>query len=105
MGVSWRDYVDTRIDALELATNIAREAMTHRLESMNEFRDVLKDQNRTFVTRPEHQTMLADIADLRKSRDESTGKASQGTALLGIGLGLAGIVVGVISIVVRLVYR
>lgn len=59
-----------KISALEKATIVAATAMEKRLEGMNEFRDQLRDQTGTFVTRPEYdQQMLRTGDDLKSLSD------------------------------------
>ena len=47
--------IETKIAALEKASNLAAEALEVRLHSMNEFRTQLKDQAASFVRREEHE--------------------------------------------------
>lgn len=72
---------DLKVDALKEATVLARETMDERLAKMNEFRDTLKDQNSTFVTKAEFKTFCENTAisinSLNESRSEAKGKASQ----------------------------
>lgn len=70
--ISLRDYVEARIDALEKATTIAKEAMEGRLAGMNEFRDTLKDQASRFFTRQEMEDKIKVIDELRNTlKDQS----------------------------------
>jgi len=59
-AITLREYIDTRIDALEKrftdinrATDLAAKAIEQRLEGMNEFREQLRSQAGTFVTQIE----------------------------------------------------
>ena len=47
--------IETKIAALEKASNLAAEVLEVRLHSMNEFRSQLKDQAASFVRREEHE--------------------------------------------------
>ena len=47
--------IETKIAALEKASNLAAEVLEVRLHSMNEFRTQLKDQAASFVRREEHE--------------------------------------------------
>ena len=49
--------IETKIAALEKASNLAAEVLEVRLHSMNEFRTQLKDQAASFVRREEHETV------------------------------------------------
>lgn len=52
-------------EALAKDVDLARSAIEHRLESMNEFRMQLKDQAGTFVTREDHKTVINAINNTR----------------------------------------
>ena len=60
-AVGWRDYVDTRLNSLEKATEVAHRAMQDRLAGMNEFRNTLQDQAARFITRNEMEAQLNRI--------------------------------------------
>jgi hypothetical protein len=45
--------IEIRFEAINQATELARMAMEKRLDSMNEFRETLRDQSSKFVTRNE----------------------------------------------------
>ena len=76
--ISIRDYVDTRIEAVNSATRIAYTSMDSRLLGMNEFRNQLKDQTATFINRNEFNTTLSkhedDIGLLRISSERMATK-------------------------------
>ena len=78
--VSLRDYIDSKFHAMEKAVDVAQKANEYRLESMNNFRDQLREQASNMVTRAEFRattvTTEKDISFLRESRAELAGKAS-----------------------------
>lgn len=113
--VELRDYVDqriadinrhydTRLEAVQHATNIALEANEKRLDGMNEFRDTLRDQAGRFITRDEVGLMInkleVDVRSLQKTRDMLEGKASQASVASAQITAWAGIVIGIISLLV-----
>ena len=53
--------IETKIAALEKASNLASEALEVRLHSMNEFRTQLKDQAASFVRREEHELRISRL--------------------------------------------
>jgi len=53
--VTLKDYIDTRLSAMDRATEQAYRTMESRLEGMNEFRNTLRDQAGQFVTRTEYK--------------------------------------------------
>ena len=75
--VSLKEYVDARFESISRETALTKSDLDKRLEAMNEFRQALRDQNQTFVTKPEHEFVMKDIRELRESRAELAGKASQ----------------------------
>ena len=89
-NITWRDYVDTRLSALERAGELERKNLEHRLDGMNAIRDQLRDQADSFVTNVEHDAVCdrleridRDIRELRESRAELAGKANQSSVLIG----------------------
>jgi hypothetical protein len=53
MNVSWRDYVDTRFEAIKEAITKAESANDKRFDGVNEFRGQLGDQTRLLMPRLE----------------------------------------------------
>jgi polyhydroxyalkanoate synthesis regulator phasin len=73
-AVSLRDYIDTRIKAVEdrfasveRSTDIAANTVDKRLENMNEFRSQLNEQASHFITRTEHDVLEARIQAIERS--------------------------------------
>ena len=98
--------VDVRLDALKEATNIAKEGMDERLARMNEFRDALRDQNATFVSKTEFnavsERLNEDIRSLRESRSELKGKAEQSSVNVATFIALISLTIGVISFIMSI---
>ena len=96
------DYFTARLDAAEKATEIAAGNMGNRLASMNEFRAAMQDLSSRMVTREEQALLTrkleADIADLKKSRDQAEGKASQTSVIISLLFGVAGVIFGIINL-------
>ena len=97
-----RKYMDERFRAIEKSTGEAKEDMSVRLESMNEFRRQLKEQEATFITRPEHDKIVQDIRELRESRAELQGKASMGAVYIAYIFGAINLIIGIILVIERL---
>ena len=99
--VTLYDHFESRITGLEKATCVAQTSLEKRLESMNEFRAAIKDQNMTFVTRVEfeafHKPVLDDLRVLRESRAELAGKASQGQTNLALIIALIGLILAIVK--------
>ena len=72
------------------------------MAGMNGLRQAIGDLSNRMVTREELalqvKQITADIADLKRSRDEATGKASQTSVLISMAFGLAGLIFGIINL-------
>jgi hypothetical protein len=114
--VSLREYFEMRLiemqrlweaehQALIKATEMADQANDHRLASMNEFREQLREQAGKFITRDEIKLMLdpvcEDVRSLRDSRNVLAGKASQSSVDRALVFGVIGIAIGVLGIVLQ----
>ena len=126
-GIPLRDYVDRllfefekrinqRFDDLEKnlkraagdqkdALELARETINTRLAGMNEFRDTLKDQAGTFVTRAELVSTMGSLQEsinsLKESRATLEGKASQSSVNIGyVASGLA-LLIALVSCILK----
>jgi len=121
--VSLREYLENRIDNLEKTllerystqektTANVLSANEKRLDSMNEFRETLRDQNRTFITRTDHESLIAsfqkdidriddDIESLKISRAELSGKASQSQLNIHFIFTLVSFVIAVVGLLIK----
>ena len=103
--VSWRDYVDSRLEALETANSLSRENLATRLDTMNEFRGQLREQAAGLFTRAEHVIFMekvnSEITQLRESNARAEGKASQTSVLFAYGLSVIGILVSIIVAILK----
>lgn len=59
--VSLKEHFESRIQAVEKATDLARDNMEKRLAGMNEFRETLRDSAATFATRKEVEAKFDTI--------------------------------------------
>lgn len=98
--------------AEQRAVEAAVKAMDRRLDSMNEFRDQLRDQAGTFIRREQleafitqyeraHDEVLALIATEREERRANEGVKkgmSQTTGLIVTAIGVVGTVLGIIIV-------
>ena len=110
-GVSLRDFLCNKISNLEQkmeltfklnqsAIDKAESSMNDRLESMNEFRDTLRDQNKTFITKSEHEYLEKQIVDLQLSKAELAGKATQSSVNISYIIAILSILISVVSLIV-----
>ena len=103
--ISFKEYVDIRLAALDKATEVAYQSMQSRLAGMNEFRETLREQASKFVTRTELEIQLdrieSDIRALRESRATLEGKASAQSVYVAYAISLIGIIMGLIGLLNR----
>lgn len=85
-------------DALQLSSH----ALEKRLETMNQFREQIKEERSLLLPRSEftlqHDRLLDDVRGLRESRAMLEGKASQGAFVITLILAVIGIGLSVVSI-------
>ena len=99
-----KEYMNVRFNHIDVATKLAQENLNLRLEGMNEFRNSMKDQASSFITRAEHNIIIskldASLSQLREDSAMARGAASQTSVIfayiltmLAIGIGVAGLVI------------
>lgn len=121
--ISLKEYLEHKIDAVEklnqktfemnnLAIKKAEDAMNLRLESMNEFRASLKDQQSVFATKAEfhshvtsNETAIDDlkkqVAKIQTSLEVTATKAGMPMVYI-IGLGsVVSLVLGIINLMAK----
>ena len=95
------------IGNIKESVKTAYASMEKRLESMNEFRDTLKDQAAKFITREEmeakFETIDKQVDDLRMNKATLDGKASQQAVTTALLISLASIILGIIGIIINFV--
>jgi len=101
-SITLKDYLETKINNIEKAVSLAHAAMEKRLEGMNEFRDQLRDQTGTFLTREayeaKHELLEKQVDELRLNRAMLEGKASQTSFYITLALSLIGLSFGLINL-------
>jgi len=107
-SVGLKEYFDMRIRSQEEALDLARESLEKRLDTMNEFRQSLKDQQSTFITHNEynakHELLQAQVDQLRLKGAELSGKADQRSVTIVMIFSLISATLGLISLVESLVH-
>ena len=107
--VALRDYFDRRLEDLDrrvmdrftlsdAAVSKAERTMNDRLNSMNEFRDALKDQAGRMATRSELERLEATVHELRRAQANFDGRMVVLTGSISAGVSL---VLWAISLLVR----
>jgi hypothetical protein len=87
--VSLREYLESRLEAIQATMTATDKSMEIRLNAMNELRDQINQERGRYITKdehePTHQRLESDVRDLRESRAELAGKASM-TSVYWTGL-------------------
>ena len=108
--VTLKEYIDTRLGAVEQATILSRQVLDARLSSLNEIRDALRDRDATFITKVEFAAILVrlencidgiedDVRGLRESRALLEGKADQRQVTTVAILAIASLIIGLIGLI------
>ncbi len=104
--VSLKEYFDTQLLLRDNATKLAKESMEYRLDSMNEFREALRDATNNQVSKVEFNTWQSrieeDIRSLRESRSLLEGKATQASVTIVTILTVISLLISIISIILGL---
>lgn len=106
--VGIRDYLERRIDDLDKrvaerflmnqdAVDKAEKTMNERLNSMNEFRDALRDQANRMATRVELEKLDEAVQELRRAKANLDGR------LMTVGALVSALVAIAVSLIVSLV--
>ena len=97
-----RRYFETRLTAIEQATDLARSTMSQRLDAMNEIRAALKDQSGLMMTRTEMSVIVerlrTEVDDLKKRSHVAEGKASQTSVIFFGFLSVASLLISLIKL-------
>ena len=105
-------FIDEKFLTVEEARRLAKVEQDRRLESMNEFREQLKDQAATLITREYFDSVVETLRTEMKpaltattksegSKEERNWFVPSGTALLMVLFSLGAFVVSIISILIR----
>ena len=84
-----------RLDMNDASVSRAERLMSERLAGMNEFRDALKDQANRMATRVEHETLAAQVHELRREKANLDGR------LVVVSAGISLIVTIVMGLLTR----
>lgn len=77
-GVSWRDYVESRLSGIETAVRVANAEMNRRLEAMNEFREENRRNMAASVSRELHEADIRRLEGLVATEREAR-KTAEGS--------------------------
>jgi len=102
-----------RFESQKIAVLKQEAANEKRLDSMNEFRATLKDQQVTLLPRSEAElsnanlvrqldAITVEVNSLRESRGASAGSADQTKSLWGYAIGFIGVAISLVLLALRL---
>lgn len=112
-SVTLKEYIESKIESLDkkiemnlhlnqIALDKAAAQMDERLSRMNEFRDTLRDQAGTFITRTEIELITSkidvDIRELRESRAKLEGKADQNSVYVAYVFAIIAVIISLIKL-------
>ena len=96
--IKWLDrYFDLKIMSINDAVAKAEQALSRRLEGMNEFRDSLKDQAAPLATKSEVDMQINSIDERLKALEFNRAKGEGKMAVISAGVAV------VISLVVAVI--
>jgi hypothetical protein len=100
-----KEYMEIKFKAIEDSTKLAQDNLNGRLSHMNEFRETISDQTKTYITRNEHNVMMtkydAQIEALIKQVAIAEGKASTNSVYIGYIIAFIGIVMGIAGLILK----
>ena len=95
-------YMKSKFDEIERAGILSQRNLDARLEGMNEFRESMKDQTASFMTRAEINLITErnrqNIQEIKELLAEARGKASQQSVIIAYLIAFVGIAIGIISL-------
>ena len=96
-----KELIEVKFDAIKEATSKALASNDKRLEGMNEFRNSLKDQEKTFATRIEHNLIIDRLGIIDKKLAFAEGKASQMSVFITMGIALVSLMIALIDLTLK----
>ena len=91
--------------AADRAVNKAEQATEKRFEGVNEFRNTLSDQQRTFVPRAEIEILIKSINEKIEDLEESALTMRSQSAGIKEGAGMVALIAGVVATLIGVLFR
>jgi len=105
---SLKEYVDTRLDAIDKAVTKAETATEKRFEGVNEFRNTLADQQRTFMPRAESENQCNSLSErisaIETKMEKLEGSKSGGNVVYAYLTAVISTVIAIVSFGI-MIYR
>ena len=113
--VTLKEHLESRIASVEKSITVANIAMQERLAGMNEFRETLRHQASTFITRDESEAkraaiishvnvrldaMCEQLRTLEKYQSQMEGKASQSQLNLNLLLTVIALLLSIVGTII-----
>jgi len=100
------EIINLRFDNEEKAKRLAAEALTARLELLNEFKDSMKDRDKSYATKLEFdawcKAIESDMRELRRFKDTMGGKASNLSVYISLGFGALALIISFLKLLIDL---
>lgn len=94
--------ISEKFESNEKALITAKEALDKRLDSMNEFREALREQAAKMMTRDEynvnHEAFRNQLNELSKAKERMEGKASQSSLYVATAIAVLSLFIGAIHV-------
>lgn len=91
--ITLKEFIVTKFADSDKVIQIALTSLEKRLEGMNEFKQLLKDQAEDF-----HKRVEEALQELRTAKDIAEGKASMVAVYISYILSIAGIIISIVSL-------
>jgi hypothetical protein len=107
--ITLKEYIDTKLEAYTQAVKIASQNLEKRLDGMNEFREQLRAQASSFITREyydaKHETLQKQVDELKQNRDILVGKASQNSVNVAYIISGISLAITIINFVIDFILK
>lgn len=100
--VTLKAYMDQKFESMQLAITKAEQATEKRFEGVNEFRNTLADQQRTFIPRAEYESghagLHVEVLDLKTRLDKIENMKQGGSVVWSWLLGGLALIISILNI-------
>jgi len=105
---SLKEYIDIRLEAIDKAVTKAEAATEKRFEGVNEFRNTLADQQRTFMPRAEAESQYNSLSErisaIETKMEKIEGSKSGGSTVYAYLTAIISTIIAIVSFGI-MIYR
>jgi hypothetical protein len=102
-SVGLKEYFEARMLSITESNTLVHANLEKRLDSMNEFREALKDYQNTMLPRAEfemsHRRLEEDVKSLQNYRASMEGKASTTSVMIANAIAVLAMLLSVIGLI------